>query len=183
MGRRADAPEVKALKQFLRKHDVDNIDAWVHSSIRDEVRDQVTTYIKDELLGAVGYLTTMTGAAMRTLERQLDDSDPMIAQRAAAIIMKYTFEIQKQEAARDDGPERIEFVMGDTFKSGMTKAEEAEEARENPAETKQCHSCGEHKHPDVLTNAKCSSCRSLEQAYHSMDEAFTGNHRDPHLNE
>ena len=172
------------MRAYLKKHNIEDINEWVHGAVTDAIKDQVTDQIHQELTGAAAELADTMGSALGVLKAQLTDPNAAIRQRAADKILKYGFELQKQRPhTEESGPTEIKLSVGSTFESASTAAQRKEPTVEHPdpdapenidVPMARCKKCHDFKHATLVNDAGlCSSCRMLQSMQSPTD---LGNH-------
>lgn len=153
-----------------------NSDEVVRQVFREEVRENVTRYVRDNVLGAAEVLTQMLPKTLEGIARDLDDPDWVVRSKAQALVMKYAMTFAEKEGDKNDlGTLTVvhNVPLPDT-PLGQQIAEIADQV-DSELEILEdfekywpiCSVCEKRKHPDVMHNNGgnnqnyiCSTCKA-----------------------
>lgn len=138
--------------------------------MREELRPIVREALTEEVLEGVGALVGLTGRMVARLEADLDHPDPVIAQRAYTLGMKYTMgnpSVAPASAEAAPAPMQVVFNMprpGDTDSPGLPAIEST--ALEDDESARTCVECHEIKPGEsfVGNSERCTECHAGLQA-------------------
>lgn len=136
-------------------------DDVIREIFREEIRENITQAVKDNVLGAAEVMTHMLPKALHGLKEDLESEDWIVRSRAQALLFKYAMAFASKE---DDKPDlgRLTVVhevnTPDTpLQQKMKELEEqSQEIIDDPTledferDWPICNYCDERKHPDAV---------------------------------
>lgn len=142
-----------------------------HKVMTQELVPVVREAIDANVVAAINELVGLTPKAVAKLEAQLDSPDPVMSQRAAALIVKYTIGHPALVKPPQDKP------AGLTVNIGLPRPEHEAvvdgDAEDAPAELRTCEVCGTEKPVDEFESGsfQCSECFNFwrEKTLHDLE--------------
>lgn len=155
-------------------------DDYFREVLQDAVRDQVTTYVQDNILGAAEIITNLLPKALASLADDLENGDEYLRAKARDTLFKYALEFKKRDAVEPGFGQINVFTalpLPDTPLGVATAHEiitidenrEAEQIEAFEQDWPECSKCHVRKHPDSLhtertgngaqTRLYCTACR------------------------
>ena len=148
----------------------------IREVFREEIRENITTAVRDNVLGAAEVMTQMLPRALAGMAEDLKSEDWIIRSRAQALLLKYAMSQDKKDVTREDlGRLTVihEVAVPDTPLGERVVAEleanDAIDVEEFEKDWPSCSQCYERKHPDSMYYASagrdvsrrwiCKSCQ------------------------
>lgn len=144
----------------------------VQAVLKQELAPLVRESIDDSVLSAIDRMVKLTPQAVAVLERDLAGEDKVMAQRAAALVVKYTVGHPALVRPPEDKPSSF------TVNFGLPRPEEPGDSpvvdidAEEDLEEKVCDNCGEPKPLSAFADGsdRCEEC--FQRARHAIIAKF-----------
>lgn len=180
-GKPATTKAIADLRKLAKFSNGDDPAVIYREVLTEAIRENVSQYVQDNLLGAGEALTNLLPKVMAGLALDLESKDDFIRTRAQAAVLKYAMEF-KDKAAKQDDLGTIQVIhnvalpntpLGQRIEEEIVIESEERAAIEAGLESFEldypaCSGCGERKHPDALRKESngpkggeryfCSSC-------------------------
>ncbi|MGZ6570458.1 MAG: hypothetical protein ACXVH3_12420 [Solirubrobacteraceae bacterium] len=157
----------RSVRELVRAGGKDAIQEVLKTELAPVVREA----IDEDVLQAISKMVGLTTKAVEVLARDLDGEDAVLAQRAAALVVKYTVGHPALVKPVDETPPQLEVHFN--LPRPEAGAPRYDEEGEVLAETKVCDSCGTEKPMAefVAGSDRCAPC--FEEARRKVLERFT----------
>lgn len=135
----------------------------VHEVFKEELRPVVREAITEDVLRSVGAMMRLTPKMIALIERDMEDTDPNVRQKAYTLLARYTLgnaSVAPAPTEQVTPPMQVVFNLPRPGEGGPATAEApAEELRE-------CCECHQLKPEDefVANSERCQSCHDQVQA-------------------
>lgn len=137
----------------------------VQAVLKQELTPLVREAIDDDVLAAIGKMVGLTTKAVARLERDLDGEDAVIAQRAAALVVKYTVGHPALVKPVDETPQALTVHFNLPRPDGTVEAPAVDEEGEEITDFV-CDQCGEERAAElrVAGSDRCEICFQATRA-------------------
>jgi hypothetical protein len=120
----------------MRRLALEQADDVVREVLRDEVRDQITLHVRDNILGLAERMSGLAPSVVAAITEDLQSPDEIVRSRAYGLWLKYFMPLLKGDEKQEDG--RVVVVMNvpgpESAQEIIDMTEEAQEVTE-PVET------------------------------------------------
>lgn len=133
----------------------------VHEVFKEELRPVVREAITEDVLRSVGQMMRLTPKMIELIERDMEDDDPTVRQKAYTLLARYTLgnaSVAPAPAEQAQAPMQVVFNLPRPGSDAPDVPEEAVELRE-------CCECHQHKPEDafVANSERCVDCHQEVQ--------------------
>lgn len=132
----------------------------VQEVLKQELAPLVRESIDDSVLAAIDRMVKLTPQAVDVLARDMEGEDRVMAQRAAALVVKYTIGHPALVRPPEEKPVNFEVHFGLPRPDDDGEVVRYDEEGEVAAETKVCDACGQEKPVAEFADGsdRCESC-------------------------
>jgi hypothetical protein len=154
--------EAEQAEQAVREIVVREHDHVVERVLQQELQPVVREAIDEDVIRAIDQMVKLTPAAVEALRLDLQSTDAVLRQRAAALVVKYTVGHPALVKATEDTAQPLQVIFnlprpGDSTGTENTEGEAIEDVIE---EDRVCDLCGEQKSATefVAGSERCKTC-------------------------